>query len=69
MKTINTERSLFCNAHVETLTHSFKECFYVDELWNKLVEWINSFLDVDKDITIINVIIDSCIFHNIFTLL
>lgn len=67
MKIINTEQCSFCNTHVETLTHLFWECIYVEELRNKLVDWINSTLNVDIDITVIDVIFGRYrIFHNIF---
>lgn len=55
MKIINTEKCPFCNTY-ETLTHLFWECIFVDELWNKPVEWINSSLNVDIDIIVIDVI-------------
>lgn len=53
------------------MTHLFWECIYVEELWNKLVhvDWINSTLNVDTDITVIVVIFGRYrIFHNIFIL-
>lgn len=58
IKITNTELCSLCNRNVETLTHLFWECIYVDELWNKLVELTStcSTLNVDIYITVIDVI-------------
>lgn len=69
MKIMNKEQCSFCNTLVKTLTHLFWECIYVEEFWNKLIDWINSTLNVDIDITVIDVIFGRYrIFHNIFNL-